>query len=51
VRWAFSPLGCAAHLLLIKGDYPFSVLKARCGELLPMVATALACASRTRMVA
>lgn len=37
-RWAFSPLDYAAHLLS-DGDQPLGVLKARCGHLLPMVAT------------
>jgi hypothetical protein len=38
-RWAFSPLDYAAHLLLPDGDHPYGVLKARCGHLLPTVAS------------
>jgi hypothetical protein len=37
-RWAYSPLDRAAHLLA-RGDHPSGVLAARCGRLLPMIAT------------
>ena len=36
--WALSPLDLQAHLLLAKGSHPTSVLKARCGHLLPLMA-------------
>lgn len=36
VRWAVSPLDFDAHLLA-DGDQPLDVVKARCGQLLPMI--------------
>jgi hypothetical protein len=32
--WALSPLDCQVHLLVIAGDLPWGVLKARCGQVL-----------------
>jgi hypothetical protein len=37
-HWALSPLDLQAHLLLTEGSHPKGVLKARCGNLLPLMA-------------
>ncbi|MBV9011654.1 MAG: hypothetical protein JO272_06310 [Pseudonocardiales bacterium] len=35
VRWTLSPVDGRVHLLVLAGDLPWGVLKARCGAVLP----------------
>ncbi|MBV8540603.1 MAG: hypothetical protein JO063_12570 [Pseudonocardiales bacterium] len=34
-RWVLSPVDARVHLLVVAGDLPWGVAKARCGEVLP----------------